>query len=97
MAHGDDCDNATMIVHRQVGGDVGVSYGHHHGTNGISTTSTEITMAQFADVRVAALQSQAAFDTAMAAKVGATWYGNRPTGWKADARVHTRRYDPSAA
>jgi len=94
---GDNSDNAKIIPHRQAGGDVGVSYSHHHGGNGISTTSNELTMAEYADVRVAALVSQADFDTAMASKVGSVWYGNRPTIWRADARVLTRRYDPSLA
>ena len=94
---GDSASNCYLLPHRQQGGDMGVSFRHHYGNVGLDTTSGELSMSAYASVRVAALVSQAAFDTAMGASSIGGWYANRPTGWREDCRVHVRRYDPSLA
>lgn len=94
---GDSASNCYLIAHRQAGADVGVSYRHHLGNVGLDTTSPELSPSAYASVRVAAIVSQSAFDAAMGASALGSWYANRPSGWREDARVHTRRYDPSAA
>lgn len=92
---GDADDNFYGQVHilGTVFADVKVT--HHHGQNSIDTSKTATTT-QAASLHSAAVTGQSAFDTAADAVFGSSWYGPRPSQWKASARSWFKATDFSA-